>query len=157
MIGTLKARLFSRVTLPRSADDCWLWQGARGGVQKHAQLWHNGKVRYAHRLTYEMYVGPIPDGMVLDHVCGVSDCVNPEHLRPITQKQNGEHRTKPNKNSTTGYRGVTFQKASGLFVVQVKHNRQHHYGGYYKTAEAAGQAAEKLRAELFTHDDWSVR
>ena len=42
----------------------------------------------AHRLSYETFVGPIPDGKELDHVCGVRRCVNPSHLEPVTHHEN---------------------------------------------------------------------
>lgn len=44
--------------------------------------------KYAHRLSYEFYVGPIPGGMVIDHLCRVRNCVNPDHLQAVTQKIN---------------------------------------------------------------------
>lgn len=44
------------------------------------------KTRLAHRLAYEQQVGPIPDGLVLHHTCGVTACVNPQHLEPMTYK-----------------------------------------------------------------------
>jgi hypothetical protein len=62
---------------------CWLWQRStnRDG---YARAGINGRVLSIHRLTYEMVVGPIPDGLQLDHLCRVRNCVNPEHLEPVT-------------------------------------------------------------------------
>lgn len=47
-----------------------------------------GKTTYAHRAIYENVNGPVPDGMVLDHLCRNRDCVNPDHLEPVTNKEN---------------------------------------------------------------------
>lgn len=46
--------------------------------------------KYAHRLSHEFYIGPIPEGMVIDHLCRVRNCVNPDHLQAVTQKVNME-------------------------------------------------------------------
>lgn len=50
----------------------------------------NGKVKmvHAHRFSYEVVKGKIPDGLVIDHLCRNSKCVNPDHLEPVTQKEN---------------------------------------------------------------------
>ena len=42
----------------------------------------------AHRLAYEMHVGPIPEGMDIDHTCGRRECIEPSHLRPLTPLEN---------------------------------------------------------------------
>lgn len=68
-------------------EDCWEWCGAytRRG---YGNLKRDGKTVRAHRASYEMYVGPVPEGLVLDHVCRNTRCVKPAHLRAVTQKQN---------------------------------------------------------------------
>jgi hypothetical protein len=48
----------------------------------------NGKKGYTHRLIYEAMVGPIPDGLHLDHKCNNRKCCNPEHLEPVTAAEN---------------------------------------------------------------------
>lgn len=47
-----------------------------------------GVVRYAHRISYEAFVGPVPEGMELDHICRNRRCVNPAHLEPVTHEEN---------------------------------------------------------------------
>lgn len=68
-------------------DGCWLWTSnistAGYGLFKIAQ---RGYV--AHILAYETLVGSVPDGLELDHLCKVRRCVNPEHLEPVTQREN---------------------------------------------------------------------
>jgi len=53
-------------------------------------VWEDGRRRYvrAHRYSYEAFVGPIPEGLTLDHLCRVRNCVNPEHLEPVSLKEN---------------------------------------------------------------------
>ena len=68
-------------------DDCWLWTGAlTGGRYGNAIV--NGKNVPAHRAAYEELVGPIPEGLELDHLCFVTNCVRPDHLEPVTGAEN---------------------------------------------------------------------
>jgi hypothetical protein len=67
---------------------CWLWSGARGSQWGHGQFRLTGKARSAHRVSYEHFKGLIPPGLVLDHLCEQPCCVNPEHLKACTQKEN---------------------------------------------------------------------
>jgi len=68
--------------------DCWLWRGLvdRKGYGRVTYRGRSGC--QAHRVAYEMLVGPIPDGLELDHLCRVHACINPEHLEPVTQQEN---------------------------------------------------------------------
>ncbi|WP_280509087.1 HNH endonuclease signature motif containing protein [Nocardia cyriacigeorgica] len=67
---------------------CWLWQGSRGTTGGYGRLQHAGRQVQAHRLSYETFVGQIPDGLQLDHLCRVRHCVNPLHLEPVTASEN---------------------------------------------------------------------
>ena len=66
---------------------CWLFTGARLPTG-YGRVSFRGKARYAHRVFYELEHGPIPAGLVLDHLCRVRNCVNPSHLRACTDKEN---------------------------------------------------------------------
>ena len=71
---------------------CWMWTGYRqpegyGRVDAKTQLTPSG-TRLAHRISYELLVGEIPDGLHLDHLCRVPACVNPDHLEPVTPAEN---------------------------------------------------------------------
>ena len=68
-------------------DGCWEWQGARSG-NGYGTLGVDGRTRLAHRLSYQHFIGPIPDGLDLDHLCRVRWCVNPRHLEPVTRSVN---------------------------------------------------------------------
>ena len=66
---------------------CWLWGAC---VRSDGYGWFSvgGRSMAAHRYAYEQYVGPIPDGMALDHLCRVRRCVNPRHLEAVTDRVN---------------------------------------------------------------------
>jgi|SRR5215471_5754176 len=73
---------------------CWLWTGYRNMLRNGYGYFHiSGRQPYevkqlAHRYAYEYYNGPISPGMVIDHVCGITHCVNPDHLEEVTPKEN---------------------------------------------------------------------
>ena len=62
------------------------WQANTIAAWKLA-VGHSARV-YAHRASYELAKGPIPDGMHLDHLCRVTCCINPDHLEPVTNREN---------------------------------------------------------------------
>lgn len=73
-------------------NGCWVWTGPMDpyGYGKFFRVEPlKGRTRLpAHRASYEYLVGPIPDGLVLDHLCRNHPCVNPEHLEPVTDREN---------------------------------------------------------------------
>ena len=72
--------------LVEKTDSCWLW---RGGTYRGYGCFQISKVNYrAHRLAYILIRGEIPDGKHLDHLCRVRNCVNPDHLDPVSQREN---------------------------------------------------------------------
>lgn len=69
------------------ANSCWLWLGAKTD-RGYGTLRRNGKNHRAHRFSYALYVGPIPEGMEIDHLCRVRHCVNPDHLEAVDHRTN---------------------------------------------------------------------
>ncbi|MGH2350320.1 MAG: HNH endonuclease signature motif containing protein [Chloroflexota bacterium] len=69
---------------------CWLWlAGTRKGYGEFSVgTYANQRIETAHGLAYQWLVGPIPEGLVLDHLCRVTRCVNPAHLEPVTELEN---------------------------------------------------------------------
>lgn len=66
---------------------CWLWTRAADG-KGYGQFRVNGRQHRAHRIFYEMFVGRIPRGLQIDHLCRVTRCVNPDHLEAVLAQTN---------------------------------------------------------------------
>lgn len=98
-------------------DGCWVW---RGRIVKHRYRGGYGifdiagKSKLAHRISYEWLVGPIAEGLELDHLCRNRSCVNPAHLEPVTHEENmrrGAHVMKthcPNGHEFVGYNLILY-------------------------------------------------
>ncbi|MBV6425512.1 MAG: hypothetical protein NAOJABEB_03333 [Steroidobacteraceae bacterium] len=73
-----------------TSSDCWLWTGYRlpAGYGYIGPSIRGEKHQLAHRVSYELANGPIPDGLVIDHLCRNPPCVNPAHLEAVTHQQN---------------------------------------------------------------------
>lgn len=73
------------------SDGCWPWHGSLSegyGRIKEVGSDRNSRSLYAHRVAYELHVGPIPPGMVVDLVCLTRNCVNPAHMEVVTRAEN---------------------------------------------------------------------
>lgn len=137
-----------------SANDCMIWTGNTAGRDDpYGVLTFRSKNVYAHRAAYELRHGPIPRGMDIDHLCHVRLCVNPDHLRMVSHKQNLEHRNGANANSHTGHRGITYDKGRDQYRARIKHNYKEIHVGRFATLEEAVAAVAEKRRELFTHSD----
>lgn len=90
---TMEERLL-RSSIPEPNCGCWIWLGDLSEQGYPHMSWH-GKTSNAHRVVYEHYKGKIPAGLQLDHLCRMRCCVNPEHLEPVTGKENVRRGTLP--------------------------------------------------------------
>lgn len=83
--GSDLSRIKQRIVVDENSG-CWLWQGATNGGYGRAKFTDGQK--YVHKKAYELIVGPVPDGLFLDHLCRVRNCCNPKHLEPVTHQEN---------------------------------------------------------------------
>lgn len=85
----LSERFWSKVNRAEP-DACWLWESAtnQNGYGTFSMGGREGRPEFAHRVAWMLCMGPIPEGLVLDHLCRVPGCVNPSHLEPVTHREN---------------------------------------------------------------------
>ena len=102
---TLEERFWVKV---KKTDQCWFWIGGGGRYGAFRIGGRKGRAMLPHRVAYEMLVGPIPDGLILDHLCHHTRCVNPKHLEPTTQAQNNKRARHASRTMTHCKRGHMF-------------------------------------------------
>jgi hypothetical protein len=83
----LEERFWAKV---EKTGGCWWWRGALfpNGYGSFKEFPRPGICHLPHRFAYERLVGPIPEGLDLDHLCRNRTCVNPAHLEPVTRREN---------------------------------------------------------------------
>lgn len=142
------ARFWAKVN---KTDTCWLWTGSHN--QYGYGIFSVGQDRWlSHRYAWTTLVGEIPEGKQLDHMCHVHDCLNPEHLRVVTSKQNHENHKGAFSTSKTGILGVSWDSSKKRWRASIGHNRKQVFVGRYDTIEEAEAAVIAKRLELFTHN-----
>jgi ribosomal protein S14 len=72
----------------QKTDGCWIWTGALNDSGYGVLKWLGRENVRAHRVSYEIHVGPIPEGSIVRHDCDNPPCVRPDHLRPGTDADN---------------------------------------------------------------------
>lgn len=139
----LQARFEAKFTEEPNTG-CWLWHAARNN-HGYGKMWDGEKVDMAHRLSYRLYRGGIPDETLVLHSCDNPACVNPDHLRLGTYKDNTQDmlsrkRHVPPKgkmNSALGEELVAFiRNLHGPFqfgsIAKLAKQLGVSYGGFYK-------------------------
>lgn len=131
---------------------CWLWTDHLN-ADGYGRLLVNGRKIVAHRVSWELAGHEVPEGMQLDHTCLNRACVNPGHLRVVTQYENMQNLAGAQSRNKTGIRGVSWAPNKRRYRVTATRHHVAHFGGYFKDLQEAAEAARQLRLSLFTHND----
>lgn len=118
-------RFWSKVSIG-APNDCWLWiaQISLGG---YGVFWFENRGQSAHRVVYKLLIGPIPEGLSIDHLCRVRRCVNPHHLEPVTQKENALRGVSPwarNAHKTHCPQGHVYNQTNTRIVAGSRYCRE---------------------------------
>jgi len=137
------------VSRPDDPRGCWEWTRSLT-PEGYGRVGWIGTSQLAHRVTYELFVGPIPEELQIDHRCRNRKCVNPDHLHAVTSKLNNENRG-PGR-AKSGIRNVHWDEKRKRWIVSVKHDRRSCWGGSFIEKDEAERAAIALRNSLYTNN-----
>lgn len=118
------ARFMSRV---QKTETCWLWTGGRDHGGYGSARWGTTVLK-AHRVAYGHLVGPIPAGLVLDHLCRIRHCVNPAHLEAVTLEENNRRGNAVRDYSKRNYRNANMLKTHCIHGHPLAGNNLYVYG-----------------------------
>lgn len=153
-----KRRFWSKVE--KREDGCWVWAGGTYSNSTHKLLYGRFRIGAhsyaAHRISWHIFHGTIPDGLQLDHRCYNTLCVNPAHLHLVSAVGNGENRSGANQMADngkhSGFRGVSWDKDNAKWKVEASHCGKDYYGGRYTDVNEANRAAIALRNRLMSNN-----
>lgn len=151
--GSVEDRFWKNVDV-RDSNGCWIWTGSISGTG-YGVLWADGKLKGTHRIAWELLVGPIPKGFVIDHDhpdfgCHNRSCVNPGHLQAVSEGVN-VWRQKRRVDNTSGERGIRWDVSRKKWSVEVRRDGKR-FRRRYSDLEQARAARDAVHAEINRRD-----
>ena len=148
-LASARGKLLARLAVKTERDDalgCLLWTGSVS-PQGYSTIYVRGVAsQLVHRSVYDAFVARVSGTLVVDHICGIKNCVEPHHLRCTTQADNTRYRVSARKGSASGLPGVRRRRKrwQGSFNLDGKF----HDAGVFDTPEEAKIAVDALRAKV---------
>lgn len=141
----------------RESDGCWHWEASKSRLG-YARILVDGKVHLAHRVSFVLFIGEIPENKEIDHICGNRGCVNPSHLRVCDRSENT--RNKKWFKGSSRLKGASWHKRYSKWHSQITVNYKNISLGYFDTKEEAHKAycnaASELHGEFANYGDHHV-
>lgn len=105
----------------------------------------DGRALFAHRVVFILATGADPHPLHIDHINGNRADNRPANLRAVTNAQNIAHRTRQNRNNTSGHPGVYWHKAAGKWAACIKRNRTTHHLGLFDQIDEAVASRQSFK------------
>lgn len=146
---SLFEKFMSKVDHCQDTDTCWPWKTSLD-TSGYGQMRINRVMRKANRIAYELFVGPIPNGLCVLHSCDNPACVNPSHLWIGTQQDNGTDKARKGRGrkSKTGLPYGVIRTSSGKYLAQVRYKGIKYYLGTFDSVEEAHTRAIETKQEI---------
>lgn len=145
----LKERLYSKIKVD-PISGCWEWTGAKdkagyGRINVGSRKDKSRHCERAHRLSYTLSVGKIPDGMEVCHKCDNPSCINPDHLFVGTRQDNVDDRERKGRNVVKTGEESKRSKLTKKDVKNARWERAHKGTSYQKLADKYGVAKKTIQ------------
>lgn len=145
-------RFMEKIDRQGGETGCWMWRaGKRSDGYGLIQDGYYGKTVSSHRIAYRLFVGEIPDGMMVMHSCDNKLCVNPSHLSLGSSADNQRDMASKRRvrSSKIGMPWGVRKRTKGCYQVGVRMCGRFEYVGSYKTLEDASSVASRIWLELY--------
>jgi hypothetical protein len=152
VLERLPRRFWEKIAIPEGELDCWEWLAGKSGSRGEPGYGIDrieGRKTAAQNIVYTLGVGEIPDGLILDHLCENRGCVNPNHLEPVTNRENvlrGNGRTAINARKTHCKNGHPFEEGN-LEPYALKHGQRRCLICWRKSNNAHSNASQKRKRQ----------
>jgi len=151
VVGT-EDRLLSKL-VKEPTIGCWIWTGSRT-AHGYGMIKVIGRMMYCHRLSYEIFCGPIPHRLCVLHKCDVASCCNPLHLFIGTQSDNVADMVDKGRQQRIAGEEKPNSKLSSEIVAEIRSIHQQGLIGYKRLAKRFGVSATTIRG-IISGEYWS--